>query len=166
MPNEVPQISNEERNSVIFEVNMQRVNKDFRAGAISPTFSLHVSGPTYIFLSYFYASTALVGLGLLLIEVSRSHSDKLKTNTHNRQTSVPPAEFEPAIPTSDRRQTHALDSAATRIGSSYYCSVLFGRDGSTHCAYAESVGQNLKVALLPLVIVDRPTHSPSYAKRG
>jgi len=55
---------------------MQCVNKDFRAGATSPTFALRVSGPTYISLLYFYASTTLVGLGLLLIEVLRSHSDK------------------------------------------------------------------------------------------
>jgi len=55
---------------------MQCVNKDFRAGAIRPTFSLHVSGLTYISLLYCYASTTLMGLGLLLIEVSRSHSDK------------------------------------------------------------------------------------------
>jgi hypothetical protein len=30
-------------------------------------------------------------------------------NTYNRQTSMPPAEFEPAIPANDRLQTHALD---------------------------------------------------------
>ena len=30
-------------------------------------------------------------------------------NTHNRQTSVPPAGFEPATPASDRPQTVALD---------------------------------------------------------
>ena len=37
-------------------------------------------------------------------------------NTHNRQTSMPPAGFKPAIPTSERPQTHALDRAATGIG--------------------------------------------------
>ena len=87
----------------------------------------------------------------------------IPVNTHNTQTSVPPAEFEPAIPASERRQTNALDSAATGIGSSYYCSVLFGRDGSTHSIYAESVRQKLRVAVLPLVIVDRPTFHPSNA---
>jgi hypothetical protein len=30
-------------------------------------------------------------------------------NTHNRQTSMPPAGFEPAIPAGDRPQTFALD---------------------------------------------------------
>jgi hypothetical protein len=36
-------------------------------------------------------------------------------NTHKRQTSMPPAWFEPAIPASQRPQTHALDRAATVI---------------------------------------------------
>ena len=36
---------------------------------------------------------------------------------HKRQISMmPPAGFEPAIPASERPQTHALDRAATRIG--------------------------------------------------
>jgi hypothetical protein len=30
---------------------------------------------------------------------------------------MPPAVFEPAIPSSERRQTHALDRTATGIGS-------------------------------------------------
>jgi hypothetical protein len=37
-------------------------------------------------------------------------------NTHNRQKSMPPAVFEPAIPASERSQTHALDRAAAGIG--------------------------------------------------
>jgi hypothetical protein len=41
-------------------------------------------------------------------------------NTHNRQTSMPPAGFEPSIPASERTQTHALDSAATGIGEMSY----------------------------------------------
>jgi len=36
-------------------------------------------------------------------------------NNHNRQTSTPPAEFEPTIPADERLQTHALDRAATGI---------------------------------------------------
>ena len=35
--------------------------------------------------------------------------------THTTQTSMPPAEFEPAIPTGERLQTHALDRSATGI---------------------------------------------------
>jgi hypothetical protein len=38
-------------------------------------------------------------------------------NTHNRQTSTPPVGFEPAIPASMRPQTHALDRAATGMGT-------------------------------------------------
>ena len=37
-------------------------------------------------------------------------------NTHKRQTPMPSAGFEPAIPASVRPQTHALDRAATWIG--------------------------------------------------
>ena len=33
-------------------------------------------------------------------------------NTHNRQTSMPPARFEPTISAGERPQTHALDRAA------------------------------------------------------
>ena len=36
-------------------------------------------------------------------------------NTQDRQTSMPPAGFETAIPASERPQTHALDRAATEI---------------------------------------------------
>jgi hypothetical protein len=36
-------------------------------------------------------------------------------NTEKRQASMPTAGFENAIPASKRQQTHALDSAATRI---------------------------------------------------
>jgi hypothetical protein len=79
----------------------------------------------------FHGSTSVVHLGLLY-EVSRSvrHIKLDRTpldewsayrrglyltthNTHKRQTSMPPARFEPTIPASERPQTHALDSAAT-----------------------------------------------------
>jgi hypothetical protein len=36
-------------------------------------------------------------------------------NTHNRQTSMPPAVCEPTIPASERPQTYALDGASTGI---------------------------------------------------
>jgi hypothetical protein len=41
-------------------------------------------------------------------------------DTHKRQTSMPPAEFEPTIPASERQQTHALDRAATGIGVLFF----------------------------------------------
>jgi hypothetical protein len=37
-------------------------------------------------------------------------------NTHKRQTSVPPAGFEPTFSASERLQTYSLDRAATGIG--------------------------------------------------
>ena len=37
-------------------------------------------------------------------------------NTHKRQTSMPPAGFEPTIPASEWLQTYALDRAATGTG--------------------------------------------------
>jgi hypothetical protein len=37
-------------------------------------------------------------------------------NIHNRQTSMPPVGFKPAIPAGERLQTHALDCAAAGIG--------------------------------------------------
>jgi hypothetical protein len=80
------------------------------------------------------AQQPLVGQGLLIVEASRSplihptlgripleewltHRRNLYLithNTHKRQTSMPPAGFEPAISASDRPQTHALDRVATK----------------------------------------------------
>ena len=42
-------------------------------------------------------------------------------HTHKSQTSTTPVGFEPAIPASERPQTHALDREATGIGSTYMC---------------------------------------------
>jgi hypothetical protein len=49
-----------------------------------------------------------------------------KHNTHKRQTFMPPAGLKPAIPASERPQTHTLDFAATGIGaiSNYHFSNL------------------------------------------
>jgi hypothetical protein len=75
-----------------------------------------------------------MGQGLLIIKASQSHSDtphsvgllwtndrpdaEISNNTqHSQETDThAPAGFEPAIPASERPQTHALDSAATGIG--------------------------------------------------
>ena len=40
-------------------------------------------------------------------------------NTHKRQVSMPPAEFEPAISASERTQTNACERAATGNGATY-----------------------------------------------
>ena len=81
---------------------------------------------------FFHVSTAVVVLGLLIVEVSRSHSDTSHSvkasgkevgplqrslpdsihNIHNRQTSMHTGGFEPAIPAASQRQlTHTLDRA-------------------------------------------------------
>ena len=54
---------------------------------------------------------------------SRRHLHLTTHNTHKRQTSMPPAKFEPAIPASERPKTHALDRAANGIGTGlkYVC---------------------------------------------
>jgi hypothetical protein len=85
------------------------------------------------------AQKPLAGRGLFVIDASRSHSDTplsvellwasdqcdavdLCLTTHNiykRQTSMPPAEFEPTIAASEWPQTHTLDRAATGIGVCY-----------------------------------------------
>ena len=59
-----------------------------------------------------------------LDEWSAWHSDLYLTthNTHNRQTSLPLVEFELIIATSERPNTHALDSAVTGIGWKCACS--------------------------------------------
>ena len=45
---------------------------------------------------------------------------------------MPPPGFEPTIPASERSQTHALDRAATGIGSK----LLYAYKPSTHSKYA------------------------------
>jgi len=81
------------------------------------------------------ARQTLLGQDFLIVEVSRSPSDTphsvgllwtsdrprrrdLYLTTHNirqRQTSMPPPGFEPAISASERPQTHGLDRAFTAI---------------------------------------------------
>jgi hypothetical protein len=80
---------------------------------------------------FFMVQQLLVGQGLLSIEASRSHShtprsvglplacrrDQYLTtqNTPKTQTTMPPAEIEPAILANERPQTLALGRAATGI---------------------------------------------------
>jgi len=74
------------------------------------------------------------GYGLLILEVSRSHTTTrysrqdssgrvisssqrpLPDNTHNRQTSMLPVGFERTISAGERPQTYALDRGATGTG--------------------------------------------------
>jgi hypothetical protein len=81
------------------------------------------------------AQQPLLDKTLLIIQALRSHSDTPNSvgllwtsdqpdadictwqhTTYKRQTSMPLASFEPAIPASEWQQTHALESAATEIG--------------------------------------------------
>jgi len=99
---------------------------------------------------FYFFTTALqyppppVGQDLLINEDSLSHSDTphsvgllwtneqpnrrklyLTTlNTHNRQTSMSSAGFEPIIPANERPQNHSLDGAATGIGT-HSCIVYY-----------------------------------------
>jgi hypothetical protein len=59
---------------------------------------------TFLFLM---AQHPLVGQGLLIIALYLTTH-----NTHNRQTSMPPAGFETTMPANEWPQTHALDRAA------------------------------------------------------
>jgi hypothetical protein len=87
-----------------------------------------------IYIYFSMMQQPLVGQGFLIIEASRSHSDTplslgflwrsdqpdvetftWQETTLTSETSVPPAEFEPAIPTSERLQTHAVGLVAIGI---------------------------------------------------
>jgi hypothetical protein len=113
--------------SVINVIN-SLINEDYSiqihphgATALSRPGSLHYRGFTITLRHTIFGRT-------LLDEWSaRRRNLYLKIhNTHNRQTSMPPAGFEPAIPASERLQTHALDRAVTGIGKIYrYSTILF-----------------------------------------
>jgi hypothetical protein len=117
------------------------------------------------------AQQPLVGQRLLIIEASRSHSDTPlgKTpvdewytrrrdlyltiyNTHERQTSMLPVAFEPAIPASERPRTHAWEGAATGISTG----VLYreqngrGRDVDHSPPSTAQVKNEWKWSVLPL----------------
>jgi len=82
-----------------------------------------------------HGATALVGHGIFIIEVARSHTTFCRTplevwsarrselyltthNTHKRQTTISPSGIETAIPGRNRPQTHvrSLGSAAQIMG--------------------------------------------------
>jgi len=84
---------------------------------------------------FYLAQQPPVGHGLLIYEVSRSHTTThhsrydssgrvispthkpLPDNTqHSQQTSMPPLGFEPTISAGERPQTYALDRAASGTG--------------------------------------------------
>jgi hypothetical protein len=87
-----------------------------------------------LLLLLFVALRPNAGHGLLILEVSRSQTTThhsrydssgrvisssqrpVPDNTHNRQTSMPPAGFELTVSAGKRPQTYALDGAATGTG--------------------------------------------------
>jgi len=113
----------------------------FRRNMLLPSSMSQWVGPGCGHLIYFFIheSTATVSLVLLVVEILRSHwhtphsvghlwlSDQPDAETSSykrykyvmRQTSIPPAGFEPAIRASEQMQTHALDRGATVISSHF-----------------------------------------------
>ena len=88
-------------------------------------------------MCFFHVSKALVVLGSLIVDISRSHADTSHSvetfgrvigplrrslpdnihSIHNRQTPMYMGRFEPAIPAASQQQlTHALDRADTGNG--------------------------------------------------
>jgi hypothetical protein len=59
-------------------------------------------------------------VGLLWTRDRHSQSPLPDKIQHSQETYIPPAEFEPAFPASERPQTHALDRAATGTGNFSY----------------------------------------------
>jgi len=87
---------------------------------------------------FYTAQQHILGQGLLIVVASLSHwitqtngriplegwsarrrDLYLATTTHNWQTSMPSAEFDPKTPASERSQNHIFDNATTGIGSQY-----------------------------------------------
>ena len=81
--------------------------RKYQVRHIQPRFGVNIFRIIQIrYRYYFYGSSALVGLGLHISEASRSHSDTPRS-----------AGSEPAIPASERPQTHALHRLVTEIGT-------------------------------------------------
>ena len=99
------------------------------------SFTRGTSNAKTYYIIFFSWLTAPASQNLFFLETSWSYSDTTHsvgllwtnyqpvaetstwqhTNTHNRQTSFPTKGFEPAIPSRERSQVHALDRAATEI---------------------------------------------------
>jgi hypothetical protein len=86
----------------------------FSHGVTTPT---ETGPPHYRRFMITLRHTALGTTPLVQCVGSRRDLYLTKHNTHKRQTTMPPAEFEPAIAARERPQAHALDSAATGFGT-------------------------------------------------
>jgi len=69
--------------------------------------------------------SALQSVGRRVISPSQRPLPDNTRYTHKSQISTPPAGFEPAIPASERPQTHALDRPATGVSSLFCISYKF-----------------------------------------
>jgi hypothetical protein len=76
-------------------------------------------------------------------------------NNHNRQTSMPPAGFEPIIITDERPQTYVLDAATTRTAKTLITLVF--------STFYSVLHLQLFYQCLPLVLL--PTYSVLWAER-
>jgi len=66
-------------------------------------------------------------------------------DTHNRQTSMLPAGFEPAIPASERPQTHALECAGSGMGQYVKWTSLFRYFTSGVYIFSRDLGATSKI---------------------
>ena len=86
---------------------------------------IYMEHPLFMFLDHTQRRTT-VGRTPLDEWSARRRDLYLTThNTHNRQTSMPPEEFEPTILAGERPQTYALDRAATGTGDNQYYTHIY-----------------------------------------
>ena len=81
------------------------------------------SGPRASRCPYFTITLRHTTLGRTHLDEWSARRTDLYLATHNTQkdkTSIPTMRFEPAIPGSERTQTHTLDSVAARVGTKIY----------------------------------------------
>jgi len=95
----------------------------FSCGAATPT---RVMASSFLmFLDHTQRRTTVGRTPLNEWSARRRHLYLTTHNTHNRQTSMSPLEFEPMISAGERPQTYALDRAATGTGRCNYISKFF-----------------------------------------
>jgi hypothetical protein len=88
-----------------------------------------------LFLRFVYHTQWHARVGRTPLDRWSAHSWYLyvtRHNTHMKQTSTPPAWFEPAIPASDRKQTLALDLSTIGTDTASYYSEIFKDEDRSH----------------------------------
>jgi hypothetical protein len=75
-------------------------------------------------------------------------------NTHKRQTSMSPVEFEPTILVSERPKTHALDRKATGIGTNFITeSILKYTHFHSTISYLNSITKSIMTNIFTLCLL-------------